>query len=89
MQRRPGCHALSLGEESGGCETTDYCVILSLALILVVKFLGGGGTSSGFWKALVLETTLTSGGQVNTHTPSYAHFCRGDILQRELEQGYC
>jgi hypothetical protein len=23
MQRRPGCHVLSLGEESGGCETTD------------------------------------------------------------------
>ena len=63
---------LSLGEESGGCETTDECVILSLALILVVKFLGGGGTSSGLWKALVLETALTSGGQVNTHTPSKA-----------------
>lgn len=25
------------------------CVILSLALILVVKFLGGGGTSSRLW----------------------------------------
>ncbi len=43
------CHALLLGEESGGCETTGYCVTLSLALILVVKFLGGGSTSSGLW----------------------------------------
>jgi hypothetical protein len=23
------CHTLSLGEESGGCETTGYCVTLS------------------------------------------------------------
>ena len=59
------------GEESGGCEMTGYCVALSLALILVVKFLGGGGTSSGLWKALVLETALTSGGQVNTHTHTH------------------
>ncbi len=59
---------LLLGEESGGYKTTVECVSLSLALILVVKFLGGGGTSSGLWKALVLETALTSGGQVNTHT---------------------
>ena len=42
-------HAPTLGEESGGCETTGYRVALSLALILVVKFLGGGGTSSGLW----------------------------------------
>ncbi len=43
-------HTLSLGEESGGCETTESSdVLLSLALILVVKFLGGGGTSSGLW----------------------------------------
>jgi hypothetical protein len=27
--------------------TTAYCVCLSLVLILVVKILGGGGTSSG------------------------------------------
>ena len=45
--RARDCHALPLGEESGGYETTDACVVLSLALILVVKFLGGGGTSSG------------------------------------------
>jgi hypothetical protein len=62
------CHALTLGEESGGCETTDKWVVLSLALILVVKFLGGGGMSSGLWLALVLETTPLAGGQVNTHT---------------------
>jgi hypothetical protein len=69
------CHALPFGEESGGCETMAYCVCLSLALILVVKFLGGGGTSSGLWEALVLETTLTSGGQVNTHTHTHRrHF---------------
>ncbi len=64
-------HAPMHGEESGGCETTEYGVFLSLALILVVKFLGGGGTSSGLWKALVLETALTSGGQVNTHILVY------------------
>ena len=63
------CHALTLGEEPGGCETTESSdVLLSLALILVVKFLGGGGTSSGLWLALVLETTPLAGGQVNTHT---------------------
>ena len=56
------------GKMSDGCETTDNCVVLSLALILVVKFLGGGGTSSGLLKALVLETASPAGGQVNTHT---------------------
>ena len=66
---------LSLGEESGGYETTVECVSLSLALILVVKFLGGGGTSSGLWKALVLETALTSGGQVNTHSSGFLLLC--------------
>ena len=37
------------GRESGGCETTESNngVFLSLALILVVKFLGRGGMPSG------------------------------------------
>ncbi len=38
---------------------TDHptsCVCLSLVLILVVKILGGGGTSSEDWYPLVLET---------------------------------
>jgi hypothetical protein len=48
--------------------TSTMCVIFSLALILVVKFLGGGGMSSGLCLALVLETASLAGGQVNTHT---------------------
>jgi hypothetical protein len=59
-----------------GARRREQCVFLSLALILVVKFLGGGGTSSELWEALVLETTLTSGGQVNTHT----QYCTGPTL---------
>ena len=31
------------GKMSDGCKTMVYCVVLSLALILVVKFLGRGG----------------------------------------------
>jgi hypothetical protein len=39
---------------------TAYCVCISLVLILVVKILGGRGTSSEDWYPLVLETTLPS-----------------------------
>jgi len=34
---------------SVGYVATAYCVCLSLVLILVVKILGGGGTSSELW----------------------------------------
>ena len=34
---------------SVGHVATAYCVYLSLVLILVVKILGGGSTSSNFW----------------------------------------
>jgi hypothetical protein len=38
---------------------TSKCVILSLALILVVKFLGGGGTSSGLVASLSIGNGLS------------------------------
>jgi hypothetical protein len=41
---------------SVGYIVAAYCVCLSLVLILVVKILGGGGTSSKDWYPLVLET---------------------------------
>ena len=48
------------GEYLCWVSTMTACVHFSTVLILVVKILGGGGTSSGLWKALVLETTFPS-----------------------------
>ena len=45
---------------SDGYIAMAYCVCLSLVLILVVKILGGGGTSSEDWYPLVLETASSS-----------------------------
>ena len=50
------------GRSLVGARRRSPVVFLSLALILVVNFLGGGGTSSGLWLALVLETTSLAGG---------------------------
>ena len=47
-------HLVRCGESLLGT-TTAYCVCLSLVLILVVKILGGGGTSNKDWYPLVLE----------------------------------
>jgi hypothetical protein len=45
---------------SVGYTTTAYCVCISLVLILVVKILGGGGTSSEDWYPLGLEMASSS-----------------------------
>jgi hypothetical protein len=45
---------------SDGYIAMAYCECLSLVLILVVKILGGGGTSSEDWYPLVLETASSS-----------------------------
>jgi hypothetical protein len=49
--RKPSCSVTPFLVESTsvGYVATAYCVCLSLVLILVVKILGGGGTSSELW----------------------------------------